>query len=362
MEETALEVAIIGSGISGLACAFRLNQLGIKHTIFERRAVVGEAINLYGIHLNSFNLFSDNPLKLFENNYNLKIKPMCPLRKIIMYLGSRKVTVRGSKLGYIFNRGPGMGSLERQLFDQVDAFFYYDTYIMPELIDDISKEFDAVVIATGGTDIPKHLGVLEEDLVIQVKSGIIEGKYEPCQIYAWMKTEYSNNLFVYLIPVTENRAFITLLADDITPDELDYKWKDMLISENITNTILQTWEHEYHGGRLKTNRIGNIYFIGNAGGFTDDFVGFGIINGIMSGIFAADAIVLGTDYQKSIQKIMKCLDKIHNFKLLVKKTGSNAWKFMTGVMGLPGLCHIVYKKPLIKFHHLGGIIGSFVRE
>jgi len=355
-----LKVAIIGAGVSGMACAFRLNQLGIKPALFERRPIIGDVVNLYGLHLKCFNLFSNNPLVLFEKKYGLRIKPMCPVKKLVMYSSDKKITVRG-RLGYIFNRGPGKTSLERQLFEQIDAHIFMDTYIMDSLIDELSKEFDAVVVATGCTNIPKRLGVLKETSIMQVRSGIIDGSFETGQVLSWMKTEYSNNSFTYLIPASENRAVITIIADNITPAELDYRWKQMIITENITNNILETWEHEYHGGRLKTNQIGNIYFVGNAGGLIDDFMGFGIINGIASGILAADAIVLGTDYQKSIAAIQKHLDHIHCFKLLAEKAEKDTWKRLTQVIGLPGISNIIYKTSFLKFHHIGSLIGKFVK-
>lgn len=356
-----MEVAIIGAGVSGLSCAFRLNQLGVKPTLFEKRPLIGEAINLYGIHLNCFNLFSDNPLGFFRKKFNLKIEPMCPINEIIMHFADKKVTVRGGRLGYVFKRGAGFNSLERQLFEQVDAYFYPDTNIKPSLIDEIKKQFDAVVIATGGTDIPKYLGVLKESLIIQVRSAIIEGNYRTGQVFSWMKTKYSNNSYVYMIPANETRAVITLLADNATPDELEYLWKNMIITEDIKNNIMETWEHEYHGGRLNINQVDNIYFTGNAGGLTDDFMGFGIINGIASGIYAADAIVQGSNYQESIKIIQKRLEQIHNFKLLAEKTGNDSWKYMTQVVGLPVIRNIIYKTSLVKFHQIGGILGKFIK-
>lgn len=355
-----MDVAIIGSGVSGLACAFRLNQLGVKPTLFERRPIIGEVINLYGIHLNSFNMLSNDPLRFFEKKYNLTVKPMCEIKKLTMYSEDKKVTVKG-RLGYIFNRGGGRTTLERQLFDQVDAYFYFDTYVMDWLISDMKKQFDAVVIATGDIDIPKQLGILKDSTIMQVRSGIIDGKYETGQVFSWMKTEFSNNSFIYSIPVSESRAVITLIVDNVAPSELDYLWKQMIKSENITNNILETWDCEFQGGRLKINQVDNIYFIGNAGGLIDDFRGFGIVNGIASGIFAADAIVKGTSYQKSIDPILKCLDQIHNFRLLANRSEKDTWKNMTRVIGFPGVRSIVYKTPLVKFHHLGGIIGKFIK-
>ena len=147
-----MKVAIIGAGVSGLACACRLNQLGIKPVIFEKKPIIGEAVNLYGIHLNCFNHISGDPLRLLNRKYHLRIRPMTGINKVKMIAGNSEVKVQG-RLGYIFNRGAERTSLEMQLFNQGKADFYMDTYINESVMDDIREQFDAVVRSTGDTDI-----------------------------------------------------------------------------------------------------------------------------------------------------------------------------------------------------------------
>ena len=44
------------------------------------------------------------------------------------------------------------------------------------------------------------------------------------------------------------------------------------------------------------SKIDNIYLVGNSAGLIDDFLGFGAVNAIESGILAAHSIVKGVDY------------------------------------------------------------------
>jgi len=356
-----VKVAIIGSGVSGLSCAYRLNQLGVKPVIFERRAIIGEAINLYGIHLHCFNHVLRNPLSYLDKHYNLKIKPMATIRKLTMFAGEMKVNIRG-RLGYIFNRGAERTSLERQLFSQVEAELHMDTYIPDTMVDDIAREFDFVVVATGCGDIPDHLEVSGESNIIAVRGGIMEGEFEPDHIMSWVKTDYSGNNYVYLVPISGKRAMITMMSDCVSVQDLDSAWKKMITTEAIQNDFVETWDSEYHTCRLKTSRLRNIYFIGTAGGMTDDFVGFGIINGIASGIFAAESMVLGKNFEKSIKPILYQTNELHNLRMLANKMDLKAWKRLIGMLGAPGMRQAIYKYSLIKFHQIGALTGMFIQR
>lgn len=283
------------------------------------------------------------------------------VRELTMYAGDRRASIRG-RLGYIFNRSAARTSLEYQLFRQVDAELYMDTYIPDTMIDDIAREFDSVVIATGTVDVPDSLGIVDTSTPILIRGGLLEGKFSTGAITTWVNTDYSGHYYVYLVPISECRSILYLLADNMTINDLDFNWKKMITTEAIQNNFLETWDGEFHSIRLKTNRLGNIYFVGNAGGMTDDFIGFGIINSIAGGIFAAEAIVRGENYEKSIKPILNQVDQLHNLRLLANKMNDMGWKRFISFAGMPGVRHLVYKHPLIKYQYLGALVGCFMKK
>ncbi len=356
-----MNVAIIGMGVSGLSCAYRLNQLGVRPTMFERKSIVGESINLFGIHLNCFNNISKNPLRFLEKKYGLSIKPLSSIREINMRAGKKEVNIKG-RLGYIFKRGAERTSLERQLYDQIDADIYLDAYIIDTHLDEIRKRFDYVIIATGETDIPDFLGIWHEASVKQIRSGIMDGNYNTERVILWLNREYADKAYIYLVPASQNRAAITMTVSDITPNELDYYWKRMLIAENISNNILETWDFEFHSGTIKTNQFGNLFFIGNAGGMTDDFMGFGIMNGISGGIIAAESIVQGKNFEKGIITILRQTKDLHCLRMLFDKMDNRTLHAMTTVLGLPGIRHAVYNYQLLHIQKLGRMAGAIIKN
>lgn len=356
-----MKVAIVGAGVSGLACAYRLNQLGVKPVIFEKKSVIGESMNLWGMHLKCFNTISSSPLHYFKKKYGLKIKPVDTIKKLTMRTANREVNIKGN-LGCIFLRGMEQDSLELQLFNQVQADFYMDTCIPDSFIADMEKQFDFLVISTGNLDFADRAGLVEESFVYLVRSGIVEGEFRPGKVISWLNMEFTSNSFIYLIPVNRNRAMITMLIGDISQSELDYYWKRLLLMEDITGNMISTIDCNFHCGRVKVNPFGNVYHIGNAGGMTDDFVGFGIVNGIAAGIMAADAIVLGKNFEQSIKPIKNQVNQLHNLRVVSNSQNNRTWQYLVSIMGLPGIRHAVYKYSLINYSSLGALAGLFIKN
>lgn len=354
-----MKVAIIGSGISGLACAFRLNQLGVKPVIFEKKSIIGESMDLWGVHLHCFNMFLRDPVNYFRKKYKLNLEPVDFVRKITMRSGNKEVNIRGN-LGYIFLRGADRNSLELQLFNQVNADFHMDTFVNDSLIGDIERQFDAVVIATGNIDFTDYLGVCEENFVFTVRSGIIEGRFGRGKVISWINKELTTNSHVYLVPINESRAMLTMLIGNIGQSEVDYYWDRLFLAENITSDFITTFDCNFHCGSTIINPLRNIYFIGNSGEMTDDFIGLGIVNGIMSGIMAAETIVLGKNFAKNIKPLQNKVKQLHNLRIIA--LDNRLLQSMIDIMVCPGVRHVLYKYSLIKYNHFGKLAGLIIKE
>ncbi|WP_432409159.1 FAD-dependent oxidoreductase [Wukongibacter sp. M2B1] len=291
-----MKIAIVGAGISGLSCAYVLEQHGITPTIFEKKRRIGEDVDYVTTTLKQFDIMYEDPLKYLKDEYNITLKPLSTLKAAVMHAPTKDTIIEGTS-GYIFSRGDSKNSLENQMASYVKSPITFERHIY---VNDIKKDYDYVIDATGRLDLSKQLGLFTPHLDSFARIAVLKGDFQVNTLTMWVNTEYSKNCFCYLLPHSPNKACLILTANDITHPELDYYWEKFLTKENIKNTIIKTSDVKHEVGLVMPNKIDNIYFVGISGGFIGSILGFGMINAISTGALAARSIVNNIDYKNLV--------------------------------------------------------------
>jgi flavin-dependent dehydrogenase len=339
-----MRVAIIGAGLSGLSCAIELERHKIRPTIFEKRAHIGEALNYSVIWPRVVNRPIMDPLKYLRKEYNLDLKPINHIKKMIMLSPNNSAVERGN-LGYILRRGYSCYALERQLLNYLNNSITFYKYIE---IEDIKNEFDYIIIATATDIIAKKLDVWTDTFNAQVRIATVLGRFKSTEVTMWIDTKYAKNGLCYLIPNSEKEASLVQVVNGITTYELDYYWKEFLFTEDIQYYISCTTDCEHDCGFVKTRQVGNVLFVGNSAGFTDDLIGCGGLNAIESGMLAVRAIVSGKDYNTLSMPIFKEIEKLHELRKTMNTLDNSEINNLISFLGIPIIKNVIYNNPFFK--------------
>jgi len=350
-----MKVAIIGAGVSGLTCALELERHGIRPVIFEKRAHIGEALNYSSILPRILNRHSTDVIKYLKQQYGISLAPTNPLKRIIMYSPNRKVVQRG-KLGYIFRRGTHSYSLEIQLLNYLDSPITFNKYIE---VEDIQDDFDYIVVATSFNTEAAKLGIWTETFNTNVRMANVVGRFIPTEMIMWENTRYSKNAFCYLVPNGQKNACLVQIVNGISNSELDYYWKEFLFTENLNYNITSHTDTEHDCGFVQPVQYKNILFVGNAGGFTDDLLGYGILNAIESGILAAKAIALGKSYGVLADPIYKDIARLHELRKAINTFDNPKVDVFISILGLPILKNALYNNPYFRLQHTSGLFSRY---
>lgn len=339
-----MKVAIIGAGLSGLSCAIELERHKIKPAIFEKRAHVGEALDYSAIWPRVVNRPIMDPLKYLKKEYHLELKPINHIKKMIMFSPNSSAVERGN-LGYIFRRGHPNSALENQLLNILNNSITFDKYVE---IEDIENEFDYVIVAAATDIIPKKLGVWTDTFNAQVRIATVLGRFKPAEVTMWMNEKYAKNGLCYLIPNSEKEASLVQVVNGITTYELDYYWKEFLFTEDIQYYISYTTDCEHGCGFVKPRQVGNVLFVGNSAGFTDDLIGCGGLNAIESGMLAARAIVYGKDYNILSKPIFEKIERLHEFRKTMNNLNNSEINTLISFLGKPIIKNAIYNNPFFR--------------
>lgn len=303
---------ILGAGPSGLCAAINLAKAGEKVRVLEKREDVGMRFcpNFQGLkHV-------DDPEEFMESvgvgncagiDYHYFPKA---------FFGTRgrdiDISIGGKGQMALVERG-GEHSLEYALYKAALALgveFEFGAR---------AKEEDADIVATGmGKPDGSALGGIYEDSDFPRDHicVIFDDRYSPTGWYC------------YIIPVGKDRVeFVNCVSPPHVP-KLGRLYEKAIAERKIVR--------QYIGGKKKiasfggsgsarlpkTAKIGKRYYVGEAAGFQDPFMGFGIAYALMSGHLAAKSIITGEDYDS--------LWKRHIFPNFKKDI---AVRFLPGIFG-----------------------------
>lgn len=339
-----MKVAILGAGLSGLACAKYLEDHNITPVIFEKRHRVGERFpNMEAIMQLMYRPLKD-PLLYINKKYRLNLVPAGVTHTLEINSSNFQTILTGDNLGYTSIRGHDDRSWECQLANQIKSQIHFNSTVTWQ---DLEQDFDHIVIATGDPTISRELGVWKTDMEAFLKGCIVKGTFDVGVAKIWLNTQLSKHCMVYFAPFDTNEASYCTVAMPSALEELDTLWTRAVNELNI-HPIPQTEFkfEEYKLGRALTRQVGKLLLTGAAGGFVEPFMGFGQIPSLLSGVHAAESIITGASYNDltswfnkhytdnlTLRKYANTMDNDDFDKLvaLVKTSPINHWMAKTNI-------------------------------
>lgn len=334
-----MKIAIIGAGLAGLYCAHELERLGVKPVIFEKNGFIGEEINHVTGVLNIAHRPIKDMIKYLKNDLDIDIHPSGTINVLEHIAPNKRTTIRGF-YGYFFKYSKDADSLKLQVFDKLKKTKVYLSEVGD--YETLSKEFDYVVVANGNSSYAQELGLWQDWLNAYVRGAVILGDFDPTRLVMWINKEYCKNGYAYMTPFDEHRATIVLITTDVNEKEIDRYWELFLYGENIKNPIVEEFTLMHKSGLVYPHVIGNLIFIGNAGGGVEPFLGFGHLNAATMAAAAARTIVLGLDFEKQINKIMNRNDQMRRFRMMFNMLTNKSYNAIVTGVGLPGVKQLLY--------------------
>lgn len=334
-----MKVAIIGAGVAGLTCAFELEKYGIFADIYEQNSFIGEQISHVSCLLEVTHRPIGNPIKYMEEKFNLKINPLNTVKKIVHKSPNKTAVVKGN-LGYFIIRGREKDDFKAQVYSKLKGSKIL--FNSPGDYESLSKEYDYVVVANGNSNITQELGCWQKWFRGYERGATILGDFDPNTLYMWINKDYCKNGYAYMCPYSNKKAFVTLIVSDVNKTEVDQYWRNFLYTESLKYTIIEEFKLEHIGGHAYPHKVGNIYFAGNAAGALDPFLGFGQLNSVIMGVYAARSIALDMDYEQLIKDIVRRSFDMYRIRKAYNNLTNKDYDNLISFMGLPGVRNLIY--------------------
>jgi flavin-dependent dehydrogenase len=318
-ETFKMEVAIMGAGMAGLSCAITLERYGITPTIFEKRSSVGDRFVNGEAMFNILNRPVKDCIPYLAENYHINLEPLAQVDKLFIHSKNEIGAIEG-KIGYTNVRGRQKDSFEIQLRDQVKTNINYNSTCEYE---DLCKNFEHVILATGDGAYASQLGNYKSNLTCTIKGVTVKGEFITSNPHVFLNYEIIPKGYGWLIPFSEKEANLVIAYPDY-PENIKLDINDMwekyytLVCNKLDQNfeIIDNFEiTRYIMGICNKAKINNTYFVGNCFGTISPGMGFGQYTSILTGIYSAQDICGVGKYEE----LTKPLFENYNHSLVFRK-------------------------------------------
>lgn len=132
----SIKTAIMGAGLSGLACAITLEQHGINPVIFENRSQVGDRFVNGEILLSILSRPINDCIAYLADSYGIYLHPLSNIGTLAIHSKLERANIKGN-LGFTNIRGREEDSFEKQLARQVKSKIHFNScYTYEQLLQD----------------------------------------------------------------------------------------------------------------------------------------------------------------------------------------------------------------------------------
>lgn len=315
-----MDIAIMGAGLSGLACAITLEKNGITPTIFEKRSKVGDRFVNGEVLLSIFSRPIHDCIASLSDEYGIYLKPTSNIQRMELFSKHEKAIIEG-QLGFTNIRGREDDSFETQLAKLTKSPIHFNS---ENTYEQLLSNYSHVVLATGDGAYAKETRNFREDLSVSLKGATVEGKFDRYTVMAWINYDLTPYGYSFLIPYSEKEACISIAIPDL-PENDNVNINDLwdlfypMVRSQLKQDLPITDQFQitrYPIGICHSPRIGNTFYVGNCFGTMMPFMGFGQYASILSGVYAAyDLCGLG-----NYQKLMEPLRQSYENSLVLRRS------------------------------------------